>query len=501
MSAKEKKYYMEKQNSLKEQLRASTEFPDLTPEEALQKRVLARWIHNQCFNHSMYTNLMIILDIEYYYYKAQPRLWKNLERWRSTTETQVYVDYWDSPVPLKDVDRVTKEALAAREAIGIHPSEGGWNLPRSHSRHLLNFPQEILDKIIGYNLIVGEDVGSIAPRAMTSNKNSDYQEAHYQIARPPYPGPVRQDLPCNGYRVYAFAERYHPSIAMFGDTFFERGPQSIKRTEMSDEFGPYIQMQNVLRPMIDSSCLRACKAFHSYGTKMLYRYNTFTFDIATYRNPRKFMMYDQDGPLSSSTVLKPDRHIESVGVRQPYNEWLAEVKDVVSQVKQSVGVKDLAGWAYQDPFVRFLYNIGPENTKLIKTLQFSGTMKTHRCDPGRDHHKNCGEGFMLNFLIYLQFIRELCPHLEKLVLNIAPDVHRRYDNKEWLRWSSFLVNLTPLLKDQLRKLETVKTLILCTRNEAKPTEQNHLYEPMKFPLAVETCKWFEDRAKGWASNA
>ncbi|TGO33238.1 hypothetical protein BHYA_0258g00050 [Botrytis hyacinthi] len=459
MSAKEKKSYIEKHNSQKEQLRASTEFPDLTPVEALQKRVLARWIHDQWFVKDGIRHI-ICRDIEYYHYKAQPRLWKNLLRWRSSTETQIYVDYWDSPVPLKDVDRVTKETLAARKAIGIHPSEGGWNLPRSHPRHLLNFSQEILDKIIGYNLIVGENVGSIAPSAMTSNKNSDYQEAHYQISRPPYPGPVRQDLPRNGYRVYAFAERYHPSIGMFGDTFFERGPQSIKKSELSDEFGPYIQMKL-----------------------------------------RKYMMYDQDGPRSSSTVLKPDRHIESVGVIQPYNEWLVEVKDVVSQLKRSVSDKDLAGWAYQDPFVRFLYNIGPEKAKLIKTLQFSGNMKTHRCSPANDHHRTCGEGFMLNFLIYLQFIHELCPHLEKLVLNIAPDVHRRYQDKEWLRWSSFQENLTPFLKSHIRKLQTVKTLVLCTRNEANPAEENYLYEPMKFPLAVETCKWFEARAKGWESNA
>ncbi|TGO11224.1 hypothetical protein BTUL_0114g00010 [Botrytis tulipae] len=500
MSAKEKESYIEKQNSQKEQLRASTEFPDLTPEEALQKRVLARWIHNQWFVKDGIRHI-IRRDIQYDHPKAIPRLWENLSRWRSTTETQTYVDYWDSPVPLKDVDRVTEKTLAAREAIGIHPSEGGWNLPRSHPRHLLNFPQEILDKIIGYNLIIGEDVGSIAPIAMTSNKNSDYQEAHYQIARSPYPGPVREDLPRNGYRVYAFAERYQPVSGLFGDTLFERGPQSIKKSKLSDEFGPYIQMQNILRLIVDASCLRACKAFQSYGTEMLYRHNTFKFDISTYMNTRKYMMYDQDGPRSSSTVLKPDRHIESVGVIQPYNEWLVEVKDAVSQVKQSVSDKDLAGWAYQDPFVRFLYNIGPENAKLIKSLQFSGNMKTHRCSPGDDHHRICGEGFMMNFLIYLQFIHELCPHLEKLVLNIAPDVHRRYQDKEWLRWSSFQENLTPFLKTHIRKLQTVKTLVLCTRNEAKPAQQNYLYEPMKFPLAVETCKWFEERAKGWASNA
>lgn len=49
MSAKEKKSHIDKHNSLKEQLRASTKFPDLTPEEALQKRVLTRWIHDQWF--------------------------------------------------------------------------------------------------------------------------------------------------------------------------------------------------------------------------------------------------------------------------------------------------------------------------------------------------------------------------------------------------------------------------------------------------------------------
>ncbi|KAM0145934.1 hypothetical protein ACHAQE_011002 [Botrytis cinerea] len=493
------KDHFEKNNTQKEQLRASTEYPDLTPQDALQKRVLARWIHKQWFMKDGMRHI-ICRDIEYHHYKAQPRLWKNLLRWRSTTDVQNYVDYWEYPVSLKEVDRVSKEARVAREEIGIHPSEGGWNLPRSHPRHLLNFPQEILDKIIGHNLIVGEDMGSLAPRPMTSNKNSDYQEAYYQIARPPYPGPVTQELPCNGYRVYAFAEKYRPSIGMSGDTFFERGTQAIQKSELNDEAGPYIQMRNILRPMIDASCLRACKVFNGYGTEMLYRHNNFTFVIPTYRYPRTFMMYDQDGPRSSSTTPKPDRHIDTVGALQPYREWLAEVKNVVSQVKQSVSDKDLAGWAYQDPFVRFLYAIGPENAKLIKTLQFSGTLKSHHCGPENTRHRNCGEGFMLNFLIYLQFIRELCPRLEKLVLNIAPDVHRRYDKNEALRWSSFRQTITPLLETHLRKLETVKTLVLCTRNEEKPTEQNHLYEPMKFPLAVETCKWFEDRARVRASN-
>lgn len=43
------KDHFEKHNTQKEQLRASAEYPDLTPQDALQKRVLARWIHKQWF--------------------------------------------------------------------------------------------------------------------------------------------------------------------------------------------------------------------------------------------------------------------------------------------------------------------------------------------------------------------------------------------------------------------------------------------------------------------
>ncbi|KAF4633911.1 hypothetical protein G7Y89_g4205 [Cudoniella acicularis] len=47
----------------------------------------------------------------------------------------------------------------------------------------------------------------------------------------------------------------------------------------------------------------------------------------------------------------------------------------------------LRGWAYYDPFLRFLYTIGPANAAMLKSLIFSGTVKLHTCD--EDHCKRC----------------------------------------------------------------------------------------------------------------
>lgn len=344
---------------------------------------------------------------------------------------------------------------------------------------------EILDLIFAHTLVLRADIGSLSPRAITSNLSEGYQEACYEITRSAFFGPVDPPKP--------LIDR-HNSVA------FERGPQFIKKTQLSDESGLYIQLQRVSRRVVDATCLRACKKLHGFGSEMLYRQNTFTFHISDCHSGREtgeFLMFDQEGTRMDLNIIKPGIAIGSYGAKFPYRDWLNEVEEVVSQAEQQVSSKELKGWAYYDPFIRFLFVIGPQNAALIKTLQFGGSLKTHYCQATDQRCDNCGEDFLHHFMIYLQFIRKFCTGLEKLVLNICPDPLVAFDWNQNLGFHLFEIALTPFLKMHLRKLSTVKSLILGTVYDQDPDAETGmvLIEPMRFAAAVETCQWFEARAK------
>ncbi|TGO18289.1 hypothetical protein BTUL_0011g00960 [Botrytis tulipae] len=88
--------------------------------------------------------------------------------------------------PLKDVDRISDDIEEIRRLLGTHKSEPGWNLPRTHRFHLLNFPKEILKMIFAYTL-VAKGGAFVAPTVVTSNYCESYSEADYRISFPESP--------------------------------------------------------------------------------------------------------------------------------------------------------------------------------------------------------------------------------------------------------------------------------------------------------------------------
>ncbi|KAI9645145.1 hypothetical protein NHQ30_005879 [Ciborinia camelliae] len=485
--------------TIRERVIARRKYPVIDSEGALQRSILAYWIYGQEFIKDGMRHI-IGADIKYHRNKKEGR--GDLLSWRKKPGYTLFQDdgreeiaYHDSRIRLENVDHVSDQIHAAREDMGIHPSEKDWARSRSHPRHLLNFPQEILNMILGYALILDEDVGCLAPHALTCNRPGlHYQEACYKIGHVIHTGTI---------------QKKSPPFDTYRNRLFEGGQQSLKISKLSDEHGSYVQLQRILRPVVDASCLRACKIFNGIGSEILFRQNTFTFDVDKYylraakrdQMRSSVLMLDREGPFSDLDATKPGRPRGSDGVKRPYKDWQLEVMEAVSQVKQRVSDRELKDWAYNDPFLRFLFVIGPKNAALIKTLQFSGTIRTHACNPARRGCKNCEVGFLHHFVVYLQFIRELCTGLETLVLNIAPDSHGHLWSNHELRWYRFQRVLTPVFEMDIRKLETVKTLVLCTpRYLTEPADRVPRYLPMSFPAAVETCQWFEDRAKGWASK-
>lgn len=343
---------------------------------------------------------------------------------------------------------------------------------------------EILVKIIAYTVIVKDDVGTLSPQTITSNICGCYQEAEYRIFHP--------DI----INLYQGRGSCIKLVVGLRNRIFELGSQNLKKLEIQDEEGVYTRLQRVLRRVIDASCLRVCKLIYYLGSEMLYRQNDFTFDLTYFRKylgPQRItassLMLDKQGPRQDLVTRKP---ILRPGYKS-YKIWLQKVKNVIEQVQQPFSIRELKGWAHEDHFIRFLYTIRPRNAALIKTLQFWGTVTSHDFHRQKDNCKSCHDSFFRDIFLYIEFINEFCKGVEKIVLNI--NTNAPWSNSEALSVEE-KNTLNPLIP-HLKKLKTVKTLVLCISDGTKGSE----FITMKSSLAVDTCKWFQDRARGWESKS
>jgi hypothetical protein len=148
-------------------------------------------------------------------------------------------------------------------------------------------------------------------------------------------------------------------------------------------------------------------------------------------------------------IIKPSRDNQS---------WEMQVAEGLHQIKMHQPIQMLCGWVYFDPFLRFIYSIGP-NAAMLKELTFHGMITTHLCDltncRGRQH------GNLLERLkIYLRFIIKFCTKVEKLIIYAQDDtIHeekpRRADDN---RPRTTKEALLPLLERYFRQIPTLKHL-------------------------------------------
>ncbi|TEY60747.1 hypothetical protein BOTCAL_0177g00070 [Botryotinia calthae] len=358
------------------------------------------------------------------------------------------------------VDQLSLEVREIRRRSGSHPGEIFWNLPRSHRCHILKFPQEILDVIFEYLLWIPS--ATVEPDVIITNVVRSYKK--YEM--PTYKAALWNET----HPIYRDDPTYEPW----------RESAMTKEKKICHGGRDFIQLNRILRRAIDATCLRTCTEFFKFGSEILYRETSSNF-------------------LKRVSGLLAQKH---VGSKENFTTLI--------QIMQGVPTKELAGWAYHDQFLRFLYVIRPRNANLIRNLYFWGTASLHSCNSKlRDgRYANCPVDLFPEICIYIQFINELCPNVESVTLEIdAPAFSDAYDSDFSIsKERDYEHAITPFLRNQIRELKYVKSLALRSWNTGglkyayDNPDRIHGCHDLDFPIAKETIKWFKDRARGWAKD-
>ncbi|KAH9207648.1 hypothetical protein DL95DRAFT_468500 [Leptodontidium sp. 2 PMI_412] len=323
-----------------------------------------------------------------------------------------------------------------------HCSEKGWRLARSNDRHILKFPQEILDLIIRFSVCVERSV-SLCPMTVTCNWRRLWSQHHYKLVH----------------------------------------IQSIIQVQHRDREGSYTEIRNATRIAIDASCLRACKAFEEVGSKLLYGDNEFYFSMTCtdWEGYPPSVLHPKD-----SEQWRPNPHQPQVD-----GAWLSKVNSAIGQVKHQVVLKLLPGWVAYDDFLRFLWTIGPEKAALLKSLKFRGLVKIHSC--GGAYCANCRETGLLDSLrLYIHFLLKLCPRVE--TLTIYPSEDTRFERNPQMLPAGHPTTrdeaLIQLLENEIRQIPGLKEL-----NELKEiyNSDDGQYSEEPLECAEATRAWLKER--------
>ncbi|KAG0645690.1 hypothetical protein D0Z07_8632 [Hyphodiscus hymeniophilus] len=299
---------------------------------------------------------------------------------------------------------------------------------------------EILDVIFEYTYCVGATT-TVSPMVVTSNWKSEFNEVRCQTRR------WDEFLGCCGVEL-------------------ERGwhAGSLVRFEhLRDEFGPYTELRRILRKDLDATGLRTNRYFNEAGTKLLYGNNQFLFHMG---NP---------GWHSSPPTLLED------GTRR-----LRGPADMAPGTPRS-----LEGWAYFDPFLRFLYAIGRKNASYIKNLTFVGDAKIHCCLTCEC--KGCDDDLVGSVRVYIPFLIQLCTNLESLTLVVFEDItfkrkpHDLVDGRAHNTEQAVL----PLL-EEIRSIPSLKKLKVLLHAGSDVADAD---------FAAPTVQWLAERAVQKSRNA
>ncbi|KAK6598810.1 hypothetical protein H4I96_08014 [Botrytis cinerea] len=371
------------------------------------------------------------------------------------------------------IDRPKKKAL---QRLVAHQSESKWALPRDHDRHLLNFPQEIIDMISRRILLIENH--AITPDVTKSD--------------------------------WARAFKSHKTYSLDGEQSLksELGFNTVITRPCKDQEGAYFQLRRVYRPRIDATLLRSVT-----GSPLSWidHENTRSWNIPG----TEFFQR----PLSEASLLLT--RIWETGQFESFKPNSLAVTDAIRLIEslRSPALKDFScAYSYHDHFFRFLQAIGTEKARMLKTLKFSGTFVLHICDRrGSIHNPNnstrslCSKDLVDTLCLYIPIINRFCTGLERLVIEVQKDPH-----PDW----SLLLNLgdldsgrsvhqkyiTSLLEGELRKLKTVKILEVYQVSEVKdatPAAEPSIDKPEPKKLMIKetldiaepTIAWFRDRAR------
>ncbi|ESZ93316.1 hypothetical protein SBOR_6297 [Sclerotinia borealis F-4128] len=477
----------------KDMERTQKYYPDVSAELALQRYVCQFWIEGTEF----------VKDGKIYIIGADIKVSRDKSKCAATHYEEAVDDndctyivtqplaYPSRRLRMDIVDQTTSKMKEIRQSLGIHPSENLWNVPKSHRCHISKFPQEILDLIFENMLLVVSGV-AVDPQVLTTNLNwaGPYLPGYYGMA----------SYTESTYHTWAvdIIDKYQPLYSP--DSVYEswRGSAMVKNKKIYHMGREITQLNRITRRAIDATFLRTCKQYLKSGSEILYGKNTFIFNVF---------------PLSGTELLpcwiEGEMHMpdwERPELSQLY-DWPQAIHYVMDQIREGVPLKQLAGWVYHNPFLRFLYVIRPRNAALIKTLYFFFTVKMHDCALELDDEgicKDCPMDPFPEMCMYIQFINELRPGVEKVILDMDAEICRNADGEtDWLsKEKEFEEATTPFLRDQIRELKYVKSLVLRSSDtgQAYDDEPGDSYKYLDYPVAKETIQWFEDRARSWAKE-
>ncbi|TGO52431.1 hypothetical protein BCON_0141g00020 [Botryotinia convoluta] len=355
------------------------------------------------------------------------------------------------------IDQPKKKGL---QKLVAHQSESEWALPRDHHRHLLNFPQEILDMISRCALTIEDHTITL------DVTTSDWAQVF------------------KSHRTYS---------------------------------------------LHDATLLRVCKSFRDNATTFLYEENVFhftTMDWSVTGSPISWINCERarernehglgsaQCPLREMPLLLTQVHnLWPFGSFEPDSFVLNDAVPLIGSSGTPILENCQFAYSHHDHFFRFLQTIGKEKAKMLKTLQFSGTMVLHKCHGSSLMHSpksTCPKDLVDTLRLYIPIINRFCTGWEKLVIEVQKDPHadRPLLLSLGLSDSRRIVHqqyITSLLEGEVRKLKTVRTLEIYevfgdedAAPAAEPSVDNaeprKLMKREKLDIAEPTIVWFRDRA-------
>lgn len=333
-----------------------------------------------------------------------------------------------------------------------------WNLPQNHPRHILSFPTgklhsfylemicfqnkitnivvDILDRIMEFVMIACEN--TVVPFTITSSS-----------------------MPCHerpDYMLYPF--RTHGK-SLISNRFCNSGYGLNNRWCYNRE-GPCRKWDQSTYPILNISYLKVCKSFKYIGSKLFYGQNTLEFATGN--------LVCADSPAG----LIAERGIKYYPwLRQPIygpgntRGWVRSVNKVISCIKTQSNLKDLPAWAWCDPFVRFLFTIGPDNSAELQRLNFSGQVKSYSSIRYTDRH----EDFVQSMRIYIYIINILCPKVWKVTLVAWGENDKLIDENDGKCLTDFEKSLAMFLETEFRDLRYVREVAVYGTNDMSETQK------------------------------
>jgi hypothetical protein len=194
--------------------------------------------------------------------------------------------------------------------------------------------------------------------------------------------------------------------------YSERLVKSTVHIPRQDKAGPYEEIRYIYRKPIDATCLRVNKQFWTEGSAILYGHNTFEFTeipqcIQAFG--QIYTMGDQGAFIQRWSQKPALKNIGNHNFRRD-----------VSQFMEGRGSDDnLKDWIYCDPFLRFLYTIGPSNAASLKSICLEGQVMRHCTKDPLVCEPECRDGCLRYCLkLYGPFLQRYCSEIKRLTLRL-----------------------------------------------------------------------------------